>query len=435
MSISRRTILKAGLAGLAASAVAGCNNGAADRPPGEVSYWLWDSAQLPMYAECAKVFEQQNPQYSVKIEQNGWADYWNKLVTGFISGTDKGQLLPIDEFVAKENVDLGIYQKGLADRWVGADGKRYGLPKDWDTEVYFYNSALTEAAGISAEQLNSMTWNPKDGGTFEQIVARLTVDAKGRRGDQPGFDKNNVKVYGLGFGDAGGGDGQTSWSWYAAINGWKYSEGEPWGTKFFYDDPKFIETIAWWRGLITKGYMPSLAQAKSGIDVTATFGAGKYGMTPNGSWMLGTYGQLKQVKTKLARLPVGPIGKRMSMMNGLADSIWAGTTRKEAAWAWVKFLGSQQAQDIVAKAGVVFPAVTASMPAAKAAFAKAGWDVTPFLEPVEAGDVFPFPANPNAADVSAVMVPAMESVVGFQSDPSSLAEANEEVNQILAANS
>lgn len=453
MSISRRTILKAGLAGLAASAVAGCNNGAADRPPGEVSYWLWDSAQLPMYSECAKLFEQQNPQYSVRIEQNGWADYWNKLVTGFISGTapdvftshsskyplfaDKGQLLAIDEFVAKDNVDLGIYQKGLADRWVGADGKRYGLPKDWDTEVYFYNSAMAEAAGISTEQLNSMTWNPQDGGTFEQIVARLTVDAKGRRGDQPGFDKNNVKVYGLGFGDAGGADGQTSWSWYAASNGWKYSEGEPWGTKFFYDDPKFVETIAWWRGLITKGYMPSLSQAKSGIDssATAAFGAGRYAITPNGSWMLGTYGQLKQVKTKLARLPQGPIGKRMSMMNGLADSIWAGTTRQEAAWAWVKFLGSQPAQDIVAKAGVVFPAVTASMPAAKATFAKAGWDVTPFLEPVEAGNVFPFPANPNAADVSAVMTPAMEAVVGFQADPSSLAKANEEVNEILSATS
>lgn len=451
MNLSRRTLLKAGVAGLAASAVAGCNNGAADRPAGEVSYWLWDAAQLPMYLECAKLFEQQNPQYSVKIEQNGWNDYWNKLVTGFISGTapdvftshsakyplfaDKLQVLAIDDYVAKDNVDLGIYQKSLADRWVGADGKRYGLPKDFDTEVYFYNSALSDAAGISAEQLNAMTWNPKDGGTFEQIVARLTVDSKGRRGDQPGFDKTKVKVYGLGFGDAGGSDGQTSWSWYAASNGWKYSEGEPWGTKFFYGDPKFTETIGWWRGLITKGYMPTLAQAKSGIDITATFGAGKYGITPNGSWMLGTYALLKGVKTKLARLPEGPNGKRPSMMNGLADSIWAGTTRKEASWAWVKFLGSQQAQDIVAKAAVVFPAVAASMPLAKASFAKAGWDVTPFLEPVESGDVFPYPANPNAADVSAVMTPAMESVLGFQSDPTSLVKANNDVNQILSANS
>ena len=43
------------------------------------------------------------------------------------------------------------------------------------------------------------TWNPTDGGTFEKIVAQLTVDTNGKRGDQPGFDKNHVKTYGLGF--------------------------------------------------------------------------------------------------------------------------------------------------------------------------------------------------------------------------------------------
>jgi multiple sugar transport system substrate-binding protein len=63
-------------------------------------------------------------------------------VTTSERGADKGQVLPIDPYVAQDGVDLSIYQKGLADRWIGADGKRYGLPKDWDTEVYFYNSAL-----------------------------------------------------------------------------------------------------------------------------------------------------------------------------------------------------------------------------------------------------------------------------------------------------
>ena len=121
------------------------------------------------------------------------------------------------------------------------------------------------------------------------------------------------------------------------------------------------------------------------------------------------------------------------MMNGLADTIWGDSTRKDASWAWVKFLGSQTAQDIVAKAGVVFPAVSASLPLAKAAFEADGWDVTPFLEPVSAGDVFAYPANPNAADVSAVMVPAMDAVMAFEKEPASLAEANDDVNQILSA--
>ena len=123
------------------------------------------------------------------------------------------------------------------------------------------------------------------------------------------------------------------------------------------------------------------------------------------------------------------------MMNGLADSIWAGTTRKEASWAWVKFLGSQDAQDIVAKAGVVFPAVSASMPAAKARSPRPVGTSRRSSSRSRQGDVFPYPANPNAADVSAVMTPAMESVFSFESDPTSLIKANNDVNQILSANS
>ena len=34
-------------------------------------------------------------------------------------------------------------------------------------------------AGVSAADLQNMTWNPKDGGSFEQIVKKLTTDAAG----------------------------------------------------------------------------------------------------------------------------------------------------------------------------------------------------------------------------------------------------------------
>ena len=35
--------------------------------------------------------------------------------------------------------------------------------------------------------------------------------------------------------------------------------------------------------------------------------------------------------------------------------------------------------------------------------------------------MFPYPANPNAADVTAVMTPAMDAVMSFEAPPSSLA--------------
>ena len=60
------------------------------------------------------------------------------------------------------------------------------------------NEDMLANAGLTKQQLDTATWNPTDGGSFEQMVAKLTVDKNGKRGDEPGFDPNNVAVYGLG---------------------------------------------------------------------------------------------------------------------------------------------------------------------------------------------------------------------------------------------
>ena len=43
------------------------------------------------------------------------------------------QLVPLDDTLAKDGFNADQYQPGLADLWKGQDGKRYGLPKDFDT--------------------------------------------------------------------------------------------------------------------------------------------------------------------------------------------------------------------------------------------------------------------------------------------------------------
>ena len=182
---------------------------------GEVNYWLWDANQMPAYQACAAKFQEANPNVTVKITQYGWGDYWTKITNGFVAGTapdvftnhlakypefvSQGQLLALDETLAKDGVNLDQYQPGLANLWVGQDGKRYGLPKDFDTVALFYNKKLIADAGVSEEELKNLAWNPTDGGTYEKVIAHLTVDANGKRGDEPGFDKTKVKVYGLGL--------------------------------------------------------------------------------------------------------------------------------------------------------------------------------------------------------------------------------------------
>ena len=128
-----------------------------------IRYALWDSAQQPAYEACAAAFHEQNPNITVAVEQAGWDDYWNTVQTGFIAGdtpdvfTDhlakypefavKEQIMDLQPLVERDAVDTTIYLPGLADLWV-REGKRYGLPKDWDTIAVVYNADMLAAAGI-----------------------------------------------------------------------------------------------------------------------------------------------------------------------------------------------------------------------------------------------------------------------------------------------
>jgi multiple sugar transport system substrate-binding protein len=446
--MSKRLLAIAG-AGLLSLAVEACG-GDASSASGTVSYWLWDANQKPAYDQCAKDFTKANPDITVRTTQLGWDDYWPRLTAAFISGkapdvfadhlakypefVEKRTIQPLDEFITRDKVDTDIYQPGLADLWVGPDGKRYGLPKDYDTVAVFYNRQLTDKAGISERELKNMSWNPTDGGTYEKIIARLTVDKNGRRGDEPGFDKNNVRTYGLWLNenDSGRGLGQTLWSMYAVSNGWRFTDKNPWGTRYNYNDPKFQQALSWWTGLIAKGYMPSL-KAATGLTSTEQLAAGKAAMITDGSWGIPSVfnAKSKSFTPALAPLPSGPIGKRMSMFNGLADSIYAGTKRKEAAWKWVKYLASPACQNVVAQHAVVFPAITGTTDATTKAFAAKGVDVSVFTVNVKEKTTFLFPITDNATQIETIMNAAMDSVLSGKAPVGSLTTANDQVNALF----
>ncbi|MDX3225800.1 sugar ABC transporter substrate-binding protein [Streptomyces sp. ME19-01-6] len=434
---------------LTLSLVTGCAAGdGTGASANTVTYWLWDANQLPAYQACAKGFEKENPRLKVKITQLGWSDYWTKLTAGFIAGTqpdvftdhiqkfgqfaDLKVLEPLDDLGIKES----DYQPGLAANWIGQDGHRYGAPKDWDTVALFYNQKMAKAAGLTAEQLNGLSWNPKDGGTFEKAIAHLTVDKNGKRGDEPGFDKNKVKVYGLATNGGGYGDGQTQWSMFTASAGWSYTEKARWGTKYQYDSETFQSVINWYFGLAKKGYLAPFSDYNVQSNQANTqIAAGKAAAAFDGAWMISTYSGFKGRDVKTALTPVGPTGKRATMMNGLADSITKGAHNKAGARKWVAYLASDKCQTVVGKYGVVFPATLAGTEAATAAYKKKGIDVTAFTEPVaDKKDfrTFSYPITNYAADVTALMMPQMEDIYGNGASVSGLDQTNSQINRILS---
>ncbi|TLS45246.1 sugar ABC transporter substrate-binding protein [Streptomyces montanus] len=433
---------------LALSLVTGCaKDGSTGASANTVTYWLWDANQLPAYQACAKGFEKENPGLRVKITQLGWDDYWTKLTAGFIAGTQPdvftdhiqkfGQFAELKVLEPLDDLDIKAsdYQPGLAANWIGQDGHRYGTPKDWDTVALFYNQKMTKAAGLTAEQLNSLSWNPKDGGSFEKAIAHLTVDKNGKRGDEPGFDKNNVKVYGLATNGGGDGDGQTQWSPFTGSAGWSYTDKQRWGTKYQYDSKPFQSVIKWYFGLAKKGYLAPFSDYNIQSNQANTqVAAGKAAASFDGAWMISSYHGFKGRDMAAALTPVGPTGKRATMMNGLADSISKASKNKEGARKWVAYLASDACQTVVGKSGVVFPSTPAGTEAAIAAYRKQGIDVTAFTEPVADKKnfrTFSFPITNYAADVKALMQPEMQAIYGNGKSASSLDETNDQINLIL----
>jgi multiple sugar transport system substrate-binding protein len=453
---SLKGALAAALALVTAGALGACSGSGVGGHAGTIEYWLWDSAQQPGYQKCADAFQQANPGLRIHISQYGWNEYWSKLTAGFIADTapdvftdhlakfaqfaDLKVLRPLDELGPTKDINDADYQPGLAELWKGKDGHRYGAPKDWDTISIFYDRAALKAAGVAESALQNLTWNPRDGGTFEKLVAHLTIDTKGVRGDQPGFDKNHIKTHGLSAeGSGGGGWGQTQWSAFTGSAGWQATDKNPWGTHFNLDQPAFQDTLRWYFGLVRKGYMPTYDEigGANPIGTDKEIQSGIAAMGLSGSWMISTFSNLtdasgKKLDVGIAPTPIGPSGKRASMFNGLADSVTTLSKQPQNAAKWVKFLSSEQCQDIIGQSGVVFPARPKATELAVAYNrTERKLDVTPFTRQVEDKTTFLFPVTTNAADITALMAPRLDAVYIGSSPVSSMTALNNQLNALF----
>jgi len=353
---------------------------------------------------------------------------WTNHVAFFRDFAERGQMLDLQPMIGDSDIiDLGAFMPGLADLFV-FEGAAYGLPKDWDTIAVVYNKDHIEEAGITRDELWNMTWNPDDGGTYQEVIARLTRDAAGNNALDRNFNRDNIARHGFGEAfDNMGAWGQTQFSLLSASMGWEFHDED--ATEFYYDDEKFVSTIQWKRDMTDKGLYLSYPDSE---NVNELLAAGEVSMVTDGSWMIGFYLDNMGDKAGFAPIPQGPEG-RNSMFNGLSDAVWAGTDHPEEAWKWVEFLASPEAQEIVGSYGVVFPAVESATEMALAVYADRGYDVSAFTDLAfdeDKNHLHPIAAN--ATDIDSIMQDAFERIWLAPEDPrTALRRANQEINALF----
>lgn len=391
--------------------------------PVVVRHGLWDANQRPLYQACARQFEAANPDVRIRLEQIGWDDYWTSLSTGFISNTApdvftshlakfsefviNGVVVDLAPYIARDRVDTGIYEDGLMAVWQ-RDGRQYALPTDWDTVALLVNLDIAQRAGVTLEELRRLDWNPKDGGSFGRVAARLTRDDAGRQAGQSGFDRQRVRHFGFQLPGGGGMLGQTQWSSFAVANGFRYQPA-PWSPDLRYDDPAFIDTLDYFARLPATGAMATPEQMGR-LGAVAMFMAGRVGMIVEGSWMIGHFQRTLKFPYAWVPTPIGPTGQRASMRNGLALSIWSGSRVKEAAWQWVRHAGSPACQKLLADSGILYPAMKGMAEVSLAVQRQRGTDTGVFLEAAR-GPTFAPPIAPRAAEITDLMESTTERIL------------------------
>lgn len=426
----------------------GGDQGDGDNAGGEpvtLKYALWDDTQQPLYQSCADDFTKENPNIKIEITQNAWGDYWKNLTTEIAAGTapdvftnhvayypqfvENEQIMDLTDKFNEAGVNFDEYAEGFPDRWV-IDGKRYGVPKDWDAVGLVYNVELAEKAGFDAEAMNNLTWNPTDGGTFGEFVRKTTVDENGKTADDPGFDKTKVKTYGYYPEWADGAVGQNGWGNFAHANGFKYSDQEGIPTEFKYDSPEMVQTASWLQSLINDGLAPRFDQ-QSSLGTDAVMQNQNAASTIQGSWTMATYlDPASKVKFAYAKLPKGPAG-RFAATNSLSDAVWSGTKHPEEAFKWVNYMASAKCQDKVAEAGRIFPSRKSSTDIAMKAYQDNGFDPTPFVEMVRDGETFAVPALNQGNELGEIVQDAMGAIAGGADPEQKLKEANEKANALF----
>jgi multiple sugar transport system substrate-binding protein len=314
----------------------------------EITFQLWGSPQEgEVWTRVAEAFHAENPDISVKVEVADWDSYWEKLRVLVAGGTppdvfamdaplypdwqSRGALLNLQPYLDADPAALdGVFPVTL-EAYKTPEGY-FGLPRDFQTIVLYYNKDMFDAAGV-AYPTEAWTWDD-----LRSAAKTLTLDKDG--------------------------DGTTDqWGFWAEA----YDQEPFWGSviwshggdivdlaagKTLIDSPEAAAGFEFIRAMwLDDKSMPTSSQlAQYGYD---GFLSGISAMGVSGHWSVPDYAAAG-LNFDVAPLPSGPAG-RVTGVNSAGFVISSATKNPDAAWAFVKFATGKVGQSELSKLGFAIP--------------------------------------------------------------------------------
>ncbi len=320
---------------------------AAVNTPVTISMMMWgDPAELDVWNQIVADFHQVNPNITVKVEVSDWDSYWTKLKTLLSAGTppdvfamdaplyldyqSRGVLLNLQPYLDKNPGMLdGVYPQTLQ-AYKTPDGM-YGLPRDFQTIVLFYNKDMFDAAKVAYPTAN---WTYDD---LRNAAKSLTITGSDGKTTQYGF-----------YSDLW--DMELIWSEGIWAYGGDVINADH--TKTLLGDPKARDAWQLFHDMmfVDKSWPDSTTAGEYGGD---PFLAGVAAMTTIGHWAIPGYADAK-FKWDIAPMPKGPAGQATSV-NSAGFVVGKASKNPDAAFEFLKYVLSEPAQKRLAELGFACP--------------------------------------------------------------------------------
>jgi len=306
-----------------------------------ITYWHgYNPVETKQFTDVAlPLFKQQHPEITVDSQAVPYDDLRKKLLTG-IAGGQLPDVLRADIIWVPEFADLGAlvafdesfssdFNALKAQVFAGPlstnvwKGKSYGLPLDTNTRVLMWNKEVYAKAGLSAPP---KTWDE--------------------------FKANAPKL----------GDGKASWAYAEGGTGgwnmlpWIWSGGGSVTDANLTKATGYLngpESVAALQFLVDLKKAGQLGPATLGGDPKTDVGYAKdqYGNILDGPWMIPIFkDQYPNKQVQLAPMPAGK-GGSISVVGGEDIVMFKSSKQQAAAWEFVKFMLSKDAQTAMGKVG------------------------------------------------------------------------------------
>jgi multiple sugar transport system substrate-binding protein len=313
----------------------------------EISFMMWGAPEeLTVWQAVVDDFHKANPDITVNVDVSDWDSYWTKLNTLIAGGTPpdvfamdaplfldwqtRGALLNLQPYIdANPGFLDGFYPQTLT-AYKTPDGY-YGLPRDFQSIVLFYNKDMFDAANVAY---------PTADWTYDDLLVaakKLTLDKNGDgKTDQYGIwtDTWDMELF-----------------WSEAI--WAYGGDiiSADHTKTLIGEPAAREAWTYIDSLYKAGVIPT--PTTSGEYGSDLFQSGMAAMTTIGHWAVPGYVGAG-LNFDVAPMPKGPSGQATSV-NSAGFVISKDSKNADASFKFIQFALSEAGQKRLAELGFAIP--------------------------------------------------------------------------------